>query len=362
MGAGSSQTATTSPSFNITNQSTAPWSAQQPYLTSAWNDAQNNYNNQSSTPYTGSFAAGPVSQQYSAYGDAYNNAAGNEGNVQNQINTGGALTGQGTANTQGTINDLGYFGAANNASNLGSQASQIASGYNVPGEVAAATNQAQQLANESTIPNLYRQSAAGGDINSSQSALAQGVVEQGLAENAQNLGATLSNANYGTGLSTAQNMSSQDLTALQAAGLLGTGQTNSGINATNSGIANQTANNLQEVSGANGVQNLNQLTDTSNLQNYLGPQSIQNQQLAALYSIIGSGNWGSQSSGTSLNSGSTTTTQQNPSLLSTLGAGTGILGSLVGNGTTTASNGTTTTNNGLLGQLGSLSSLGSFLG
>jgi len=358
MGSGSGSTTTTGPTINQT--SSAPWSPQQGYLTSAFGSAQNNYNSQSASPYTGQYAAGPVAQQSTAYTNAYNNALNTQPAVSNQIATGGALTDQGAANTQGAISSLGALGAANTASNLGNTASQIASGYNVPAEVQAATNQAQMLANESTIPNLYENSAAGGDINSSQTALAQGVVEQGLAMNAQNLGATLSNANYGTGLSTGQNMNAQNLSAATAAGTLGTGQTNSGINATNSGIANQTANNLQEASGANGIQNLNQLTDTSNLQNYTGPQSLQNQQLAALMSIIG-GNYGSQ--GTSIGTGSTSNTTTNPSLLSTLGAGTGILGSLLGNGTSsTASNGTTTTNNGLLGSLGSLSSLGSFLG
>jgi len=72
---------------------------------------------------------------------------------------------------------------------------------------------------------------------------------------------------------------------------------------------------------------LNQLQDTSNLQNYLGPQSLQNQQLAALYGIVGSGNWGGQ--GTSLSSGSTTTQQTQPSALSSVGSGVGILGSII---------------------------------
>jgi len=339
MGAGNSQTATTGPSFNVT--SSAPWGPQQGYLTGAFQDAQNNYNQQSSTPYTGQFNAGPTANQYNAYGNAYGNAIGEQGNVNNQLNTGANESAAGFGDTQGTVNNLGGFTNANNAQNLGNQASQIASGFNVPAEVQAATNMAQLQADQSTIPNLYRNAAAGGDINSSQTALAQGVVQQGLDMNAQNLAATLENQNYGTGLTTGQNINAQNLSAMQEQGLLGLGLNSGGTNNTNSGFSNQTALNQQETGGANGVQNLNQLTDTSNLQNYLGPQSLQNQQLAALYGIIGSGNWGSQ--GTSLSSGSTTTTQQNPSLLSTIGAGTGVLGSLL----------PTNTNPGVIGSLGS---------
>jgi hypothetical protein len=77
MGAGNSQTATTGPSFNVT--SSAPWSPQQGYLTGAFQDAQNNYNQQSSTPYTGQFNAGPTANQYNAYGNAYGNAVGEQG-------------------------------------------------------------------------------------------------------------------------------------------------------------------------------------------------------------------------------------------------------------------------------------------
>lgn len=349
MGGGSGSTQTTGPSFSVQNSS--PWGPQQNYLLNAWQDAQNNYNKQSSTPYNGQFAAGPTSQQYDAYGNAYNNANNQQGYVNSQLGTGQNATNAGVGATSSAIGNMGAFAQGNNPANLTNQASQIASGYNVPAEVAAATEMANRNAAENTIPNLYRGAAAGGNINGSQAALAQGVVNRGLDENAQNLAATLENQNYTQGLNSASNENQLNMAALQGAGALGLGLGGIGNNATNSGFANQTNLNQQATGGANGVQNLNQLTNTSNLQNYLGPQSLQNQQLASLYSIIGSNNWGGQT--TSMNSGNTSTTQQNPSMMSTVGSGLGAAGSIFGNG---GSNG------GLVGGLSGLQSiLGSFI-
>jgi len=340
MGSGSSSTTTATPSFNVS--SNAPWAPQAGYLTNAWQQAQNNYSAQSSNPYTGQFSAGPTQGQYDAYGNAVTQANNQQGNVTGQVNLGTNESNAGFGSTLGALNGLGSFTSNNNAQNLGGQASQIASGYNVPAEVQAATNQAQQLANQTSIPNLYRTSAAGGDINSSQSALEQGAIEAALATNAQTLGTTLQNQNYTTGLSNAQNQNSQNLNAIQSQGTLGLGLNSGGTNNTNSGITNQTALNQQATGGANGIQNLNQLTDTSNLANYLGPQSLSNQQLNQLYSIIGSGQWGGSS--TSVGTGSTSNTTTNPSTMATTGSGLGILGSLLGNGGT---------NGGVIGGLGS---------
>ncbi len=339
MGGGSGSTTTLGPS--ITQQSSSPWGPQQSYLTNAWQSAQNNYNSQSGNPYSGQFTAGPTNAQYSAYQGAIDGAINQQNDVNNQFGQGTAESKSGFGTVGNTVNSLGALSAGNTAGNLTNQAGQIASGFNVPAEVTAATNQAQMLANETTIPNIYRQAAGQGDINSSQTALQQGMVEQGLAMNAQTLGATLANQNYGTGLTSAQNLTSQDLQAMQQQGALGLGLTSAGVNSVNSGISNQSSLNNQAETGANGIQNLNQLANTSNLGNYLGPQSLQNQQLAALYSIIGSGQWGGQ--GTGLGSGSTTNTQNNPSVLGSIGAGLGSLGSIFGTGGT---------NTGLLSNIG----------
>lgn len=330
MGGGSGSTTTTGPS--ITQQSSSPWGPQQSYLTNAFQQAQNNYNSQAGTPYSGQFTSGPTNQQYAAYNDAIMGAINQQGDVNNQIGQGTAATNSGFGAVGNTIGSLGAFGAGNTTGNLTNQAGQIASGFNVPAEVTAATNQAQMLANETTIPNIYEQAAGQGNLNSSQTALQQGLVEQGLAMNAQNLGATLDNQNYGTGLTTAQNLNSQDLQAMQQQGALGLGLTSAGSNSVNSGISNQSSLNQQNTMGANGTQALNQLQDTSNLGNYTGPQTLQDQQLAALYSIIGSGQWGGSSTG--IGSGSTQTQQNNPSVLGTLGSGLGSLGSIFGTGGT----------------------------
>jgi hypothetical protein len=179
---------------------------------------------------------------------------------------------------------------------------------------------ANQNASENSIPNIYRASAASGGINSDRAALAQGVVERGLADKSADLTANLTNSAYTTGLSNAQQGNAQQLQADSQLGSLGSGILSQGITGTSQGINNQSTINNQTTGGANGATGLDQQTLNNLMAKYNGGQQFTWTQLQNLMSIIGK-SYGSQSTGTS-------TSQSNPSMMQNIGAGVGILGAL----------------------------------
>lgn len=311
---------------STTNSSseTDPWSVQQPYLQKAFNQARDLYNNAMSTgPYSGNYVAAPNQNQYNADNLGYNFGTGAAlGGANNLLNSGADLLNTGTQGAASAVSGLLGTAQGNTAGNLVSQAQQIASGINVPAAVNSAMQEAYQNAGESTLPNLYRNAAATGNINSDRTALAQGVVDRGLAQTAANLTGTMENNAYTQGLTSAANMNQQNIGALQGAGYVSDMGANAGTNATTSGISGGDNAIAAAQNGANGVQSLDQSVINNNLAQFQGANNYNWQQLQNYMNIAGGRSWGSSSTGT-------TTQQTNPSLLSTIGSGLGVLGSLI---------------------------------
>lgn len=248
-------------------------------------------------------------------------AAGTTALGQGQSATGQALSGLGSYNPFATNNV--------NADIAGGNA--YAAGANIPAQVQAAMFPAVQTANEITLPGIGSAANASGNANSSRTAIAQGLVGQGLAENAQNIAANLEGNYYNTGAGLAANANTANnanaLSAYGALGQLGGANSQLGLGALSSALGNQTnLFNLGSEGGA-GLQQANQLPLTNQQQAW---QFGQNSPFAALnneYNIIGSNNWGNEGT---YNGTSTTTTT--PSLASTLGGLLGAGSSLFGGG------------------------------
>jgi hypothetical protein len=200
--------------------------------------------------------------------------------------------------------------------------------------VSAATQGGRNAA-ENTIPNLYRAAAGSGNINSDRASLAQGVVERGLAENAQDISATMRGNMWNQGLNQANTQNQQQLGALSNAGSLGANLGGAGSSMMSQGINDQ-ANLSSLYSGAGSALNsLNQSYLDNALSKYQG--AIQNtwSPVNNLYNIAGASNWGSTQNTNS--TGFSMAPQQNqsssPGALSYLGAGLGVAGGLAGLGT-----------------------------
>ncbi len=305
----------------------SPWAPQVPYLKSAFKNAQEAYDaNMAAGPYTGDYVAAPNAAQYDQNGRAIDFANGAGSNaVAGQLGAGSTLTGMGIGASGAGIAGLQGATGPNALGNTISGAQQVAGGFNVPGAVQAAMQSANQEASDSTLPSLYRGAAAGGNINSDRTALAQGVVQRGLAQQAAGLSSQLQNQNYQTGLQTALNQNQQNIVGSAQLGSLGNQMSSLGNSATSSGMNSEALNAALGSGAANANQQLDQSTLNNALAKWTGNQNFDFNNLSQLMSII-KGNYG----GTTTTNGTTSgTTQQNPSLLQNLSSGVGILGSLI---------------------------------
>ena len=302
-------------------------------MTQAFGGAQNAYAKQLGMgDYNGDYIAAPNATQYGAIDQATNFAQGNAANVgNNQINQGqGLLSNYGTGTN--AANALYNFGSASQTQNNINTANQYAQNPYIDQAVNAATYGANRNAAENDLPMLARTANGSGNLNSDRAALAQGVIGRGLAENAQNIGATMRYNMFNTGLDQANTQNQQQLGALSNAGSLGANLGGAGSNMMSQGINDQ-ANLSNLYSGAGSALNsLNQSFLDNSLAKYQG--AIQNtwSPVNNLYNIAGANNWGSTQNTSS--TGFSMLPQQNqpssPGALGIAGAGLGILGSIAG--------------------------------
>jgi hypothetical protein len=312
------------PAVTKTDSKSEPWSVQEPYLAGAFNQAQNNFTNQMAQgPYQGNYVAPTNQNQYDAASSQYNTAMGQSTQANQGIlgaGYGNLASGFGAAN--GALGGLGSLVANNTGQNLVNTGQGITNQLNtgVQGQVNAAMQAANQNAAENTLPNLYRSAAGAGNLNSDRTAVAQGVVDRGLQQTAANMAGQLQAQNTQTGLSTAQNLTNQNMSGYNALGSLGSNIGQSGLNALSTSINNSGTIANQAQQGASTTQALDQSNLNNSIQQYQQNQQFPWQALQNYMGVVGGQNWGSQTQGTS------TTT---PSTLSTIGGIMGAVGSFL---------------------------------
>lgn len=321
------------PSISTTNSTTsnAPGGPQAGALNTIYSGLADAYSRSNAMgPYSGNFYAGTNPFLTGAYNQAGNFGAANGGVGQNQINTGqGLLNNYNTAgNAAGALYN---FGNTNQTQNNINTASQYANNPYIENAIAAATRDGRRAATEGSIPNLYRSAAASGNINSDRAALAQGVVERSLADNAQEISARMRSDMFNQGLSTALTQNQQGLGALSNAGSLSANLGGAGSSMLSQGITDQAnLSKLYESAGLGiqGQEDRGLANDQARYQtNYQFPwQNLQN-----YYGIAGNNNWWGthNTQGTSIGM-SPEQRQPAPGALSYLGAGLGMAGSIAG--------------------------------
>jgi len=323
------------PSIQTTNSTStnAPGGPQAGALNTIYGGLADAYSRSTAMgPYSGNFYAGSNPFLSGAYSQA-----GNFGQTYGNLPGQQISSGQGLLNNYGTAGNaagaLYNFGNTNQTQNNISTANQYANNPYIEDAIAAATKDGRRAATEGAIPNLYRSAAASGNINSDRAALAQGVVERSLADNAQEISARMRSEMFNTGLGTALTQNQQGLGALSNSGSLGAALGGAGSSMMSQGINDQA--NLAKIYesaglGIQGQEDRGLANDQARYQtNYQFPwQNLQN-----YYGIAGNNNWwGSQNTqGTSVGI-SPVQNQPSPGALSYLGAGLGMAGSLAGLG------------------------------
>lgn len=313
-----------------TSSTTTPgFAPQADALTTAMNGAQSAFGKSSQAQAPTDFTAGFTPDQLATFKSMLGYANGNTA-PQTTGATGAALQGAGANATTGALSGLAGYDPTtqNNTGSLIDAAKQYVSGQNIPAQVEQATQQARENARDVVMPGIEQNAAMSGNTNSSRTGIAQGMVERGLAENAQNLNGALSSTAFNNGLTLASNNANANnvakLGALSNTANAGTNAANSGVNASSSGINDATGLYNIANAGGTGEQAAHQADLTNQLQKYQSGVSSPYDSLKQLMSIIGTNNWGTTTNGTT-----NSTTTSNPSMMSQLGQGVGVASSLL---------------------------------
>jgi hypothetical protein len=282
------------------------------------------------------------------------------GNFNQGSTTAGTTAANNVGNTVNATN-TGINGALSMAANPGASttaemntAQQYASNPALQSQIQANTQQIANTLNNSTLPSLNAQAISAGGLNSSRAGAASAIAGSQAEQNAQSYAANLENNAYNTGASMGENAQSNALSGYLGGASAGTSATNAGVsgmtaandqtNANNnlqaqgttmlgngaslgSGLLSSygtdagTAGNLQ-YSGGGILQNDGQMQDNAALQQYQMNMNTPWQLLQNLQNIQGGqGNiYGSSGTGSS-----TQKTTTNPSAMSDIGSGIGML-------------------------------------
>lgn len=309
---------------NVENRD--PWSGQQPYLQNAFSEAQSIYNTQkgqNAAAYTGDFYAKPTSQMTNAFQQALQFGSGPGAQAANQaVQTGTQNAQMGTQGTQQAMGGLfGLAGQDATANNINA-ASQYANNPYMDGMVDASMRDARRQVSEQALPGLNRNAAATGNMNSSRTGVAQGIIERGLAEKTADVSSQLRGQAYQSGITQAQQDTQNKMGALQGAGAMAGNATSTGLSGMNAGVDMNKTNTDNAMTSTTMLNGFDQQVIDNELAKYDYQQQLPWKNLNNFYNIIGASNWG----GTTTSVG---TKKEPPSTISTLGMGLGVLGSLM---------------------------------
>jgi hypothetical protein len=296
---------TASTKATSTTGSTQPGFAPQvSALTTAFNGAQNAYGQASQAVAPTNFTAQLDPTAIAAFNQMVAQG-GNLSTPDQQAATGSALQGAGTAGVTGALSGLSNFNAGN-TNNTQSQvdaANKYVAGQNIPAQVAAAMQGATEQARDVTMPGIEQNAAIGGNTNSSRTGIADGLVQRGLAEQSANLNGSLTGTAFANGLNlaqtTANNNNTSNLGALSTAGNIGNTAASTGVNAGTASVANQGALSSEAAAGGAGLTAAQQAILTNQQQQYAAQTTDPYAALNGLMGIVGTNNWGQNTTGTS---------------------------------------------------------------
>lgn len=302
-----------------------PWHGQQPYLKDAFDEAQQLFEqkkNLNDPGYTGDFYAPVRPEQTAAFENGLNFANGTGAQaVSTAMGAGTNATNMGLGGSIGALQGLfGLSGQDNTASNIAA-ANQYANNPMFNQMVDAGMMDARRQFSEQLMPGMERQAAANGNVNSTRQGIAQGIAERGLGEQAAALRAQLQGNAWNTGLQAAQSDAAQRQAALTSAGGLASSLFGQGMSGLQAGTDMAQKNNDLATVSSTMLQQLDQQKIDNDIAKWNYQQDKDWDQLARYWGIVGDKSWGYQ--GTSVSK-----TKEDPSLMSTLGSGAAILGSL----------------------------------
>ncbi len=304
-----------------------PWGPQSEQLERAFNRARKALDTAQGAPTPDAFVSQFTPDQLSIFQKMMNvggsNLPGNAAGVSD------ALSGAGSSAVTGALSDLGAFNPKGGTQYNIDAASQYANNPHVDGMVDATMRDARRQVSEQALPQIARSAAGTGNVNSSRRALAEGVVERGLAEKTADVSNSLRGQLYNSGLDLAQReaqaSNNDSLSAMMARLTGGNTAANTGVNAGANSVAQQKG--LFDIAsqGIAGQQAGSQAGLDEQMAKYMFGTNAPFDALNNFWNIVGSGNWG----GTTHTQGTSNTQQTSTgSIFDGIGKGLGAIGTV----------------------------------
>lgn len=298
--------------------SSEPWAAQQPYLKSGFEDARKALDAaHTQGNYQGNYTAGLNPYQTQGYNNAANFAQNQGIGASNMMMQQGQNSmGYGSQFGVNAASQLQQLQQGNSTNSILGSAGQYANNPYMNGMVDAASRDVTRNLNENQLTGLDQNAAATGNMDSSRTGVAQGIMQRGAADRIGDISSTMRGNAYNTGLGMAQGQYNQDINnqsnvngQLLSAGNFGRIATDAGLNA-----GYNSADALTRA-GA-GFQTQDQNTINGNISQF-GANQNNGLNLTQKYLSMINGNFGQSTQGTSSQSGS-----------ALQGAATGLMGGM----------------------------------
>jgi hypothetical protein len=316
---GSQKTTTT----QSQNSQTSPWGPQAAALETAFTQAKTALGQSQGAKAPTDFMAQFTPEQLSTFRNMLGYA--NDSNVSEaNLATGDTLANAGTSGLTGALSGLMGFNPSTARDGILTDAAKYADNPAISGMVDAAMRDANRNASEVVLPGIQANAAANGNINSNRTAISDGLVRRGLAEKTADISANLRGAAYDKGLDLGAMTNVQAvLDSLKSAGSLGGSAASLGIGARSGSLTDQSS--LFDIANAGGagLQAADQARIDEEQGTYQSQVSSPFDALQQYMNIVGSGNWGSNTTGTSTGTQKTT-----PSAWQVIGGLMGAGGSL----------------------------------
>lgn len=216
----------------------APWKGQQPYILGGYEQAQTALNSaMAKGPYSGQYTAGMNPFQTQGYNQV-GQFAGNQGvnGANTVLGAGNANIGAATSfgnNAQAMFNHAGQDPTGQILGNAG----QYAQNPYLNGQIDAASRDVTRNLNENQLTGLDLSATGSGNMNSSRTGVAQGIMQRGAADRIGDIGATMRGNAYQQGLGMAQSQYNTGVNQMMgangqllSAGQFGADQIGNGIN------------------------------------------------------------------------------------------------------------------------------------
>jgi hypothetical protein len=305
---------------STTNQSseTNPWGPQEGYLKDIFTQAKGAYGEASQAQGPNGFVAQFSPDQLSVFQKmmAYGSQPSNDG--------GAALNAYGTEATKGALSDLGTFKPQGGTQSNIDAATAYANNPQTDAMVDAAMRDSRRVVSEQALPQVARDAAGSGNVNSNRRAISEGILSRGLAEKTADVSANIRGQAYQQGLNLAEeNSQATNNAILQAMTARASGGAQA-INSAGDQVAQQGGLYDLAAKGVAGQLAGQQAGFDEQAARYSFDTNSPFDALNNYYKLIGANNWGSQTSGTS-----NTQTTATPSWLSTIGGVAGTVGSLI---------------------------------